>query len=167
MCYFHLYIYIFITLWWNEIVKIKRSVCCLHLYVLITSMVVGNIVHRLTILIHDISLPPFLPPSLHNAFSCPRLHRLFVFLYLCTVLCFDIQFFTFPLIFFWLNFCFVNSLKSSEPEFMISTPERLLELLSLKAIDLSGVSWLVMCSLDLFMQYQAHTYYILTSYFSY
>lgn len=34
-------------------------------------------------------------------------------------------------------------LKSCEPEFLISTPERLLELVSLKAIDISNVSMLV------------------------
>lgn len=39
---------------------------------------------------------------------------------------------------------FINSLKNCEPEFLISTPERLLELISLKAIDISGVSLLVM-----------------------
>ncbi|KAK9911840.1 hypothetical protein M0R45_035727 [Rubus argutus] len=44
----------------------------------------------------------------------------------------------------------IQGLKSSEPEFMISTPERLLELLSLKAIDLSGVSWLVVDGLQSF-----------------
>jgi len=45
---------------------------------------------------------------------------------------------------FLFNICFVfNSLKSCEPEFLISTPERLLELVSLKAIDISGISMLV------------------------
>ncbi|KAL6124728.1 hypothetical protein ACLB2K_077239 [Fragaria x ananassa] len=44
----------------------------------------------------------------------------------------------------------IQGLKSSEPEFMISTPERLLELLSLKAIDLSGVSWLMVDGLESF-----------------
>ena len=34
-------------------------------------------------------------------------------------------------------------LKSCEPEFLISTPERLLELVSIKAIDISNVSMLV------------------------
>lgn len=34
-------------------------------------------------------------------------------------------------------------LKSCEPEFLISMPERLLELIALKAIDISGVSMLV------------------------
>nr|CAN62968.1 hypothetical protein VITISV_032272 [Vitis vinifera] len=33
-------------------------------------------------------------------------------------------------------------LKSCEPEFLVATPERLLELISLKAIDISGVSLL-------------------------
>ncbi|RLM69793.1 DEAD-box ATP-dependent RNA helicase 40-like [Panicum miliaceum] len=44
-------------------------------------------------------------------------------------------------------------LKSCEPEFLIATPERLLELVSSKAIDISGVSMLVIdglrCFLDL------------------
>ncbi|KAM1157435.1 hypothetical protein TB2_027610 [Malus domestica] len=44
----------------------------------------------------------------------------------------------------------IEGLKSSEPEIMISTPERLLELLSLKAIDLSGVSLLVVDGLESF-----------------
>ncbi|GER28936.1 ATP-dependent RNA helicase [Striga asiatica] len=37
----------------------------------------------------------------------------------------------------------INGLKSCEPEFVVSTPERLLELLKLRAIDISGVSLLV------------------------
>uniref|UniRef100_A0ACD6ARQ5 Uncharacterized protein n=1 Tax=Avena sativa TaxID=4498 RepID=A0ACD6ARQ5_AVESA len=37
----------------------------------------------------------------------------------------------------------ISGLKSCEPEFLISTPERLLELVSLKAIDISNVSMLV------------------------
>ncbi|OMO56596.1 hypothetical protein COLO4_35597 [Corchorus olitorius] len=37
----------------------------------------------------------------------------------------------------------ISGLQSCEPEFLVSTPERLLELLSLKAIDISGVSMLV------------------------
>ncbi|KAK6144694.1 hypothetical protein DH2020_021514 [Rehmannia glutinosa] len=41
-----------------------------------------------------------------------------------------------------------DSLKSCEPEFLISTPERLLELLALKAIDVSGVSLLVIDGLE-------------------
>eukprot|EP00261_Vitis_vinifera_P038850 XP_019080093.1 PREDICTED: uncharacterized protein LOC109123768 [Vitis vinifera] len=40
------------------------------------------------------------------------------------------------------------SLKSREPEFLVATPERLLELISLKAIDISGVSLLVVDGLD-------------------
>jgi superfamily II DNA/RNA helicase len=36
-----------------------------------------------------------------------------------------------------------DSLKSCEPEFLVSTPERLLELVNSKAIDISGVSLLV------------------------
>ncbi|KAK4435895.1 putative ATP-dependent RNA helicase ddx5 [Sesamum alatum] len=41
-----------------------------------------------------------------------------------------------------------NGLKSCEPEFLVSTPERLLELLSLKAVDISGVSLLVIDGLE-------------------
>ncbi|KAK8671565.1 hypothetical protein V6N13_038158 [Hibiscus sabdariffa] len=37
----------------------------------------------------------------------------------------------------------ISGLQSCEPEFLVSTPERLLELVSLKAIDISGVSMLV------------------------
>ncbi|CAM0874313.1 unnamed protein product [Alopecurus aequalis] len=37
----------------------------------------------------------------------------------------------------------ISGLKSCEPEFLISTPERLLELVSLRAIDISNVSMLV------------------------
>ncbi|XP_051116598.1 uncharacterized protein LOC127241529 [Andrographis paniculata] len=37
----------------------------------------------------------------------------------------------------------INGLKSCEPEFLVATPVRLLELLSLKAVDVSGVSVLV------------------------
>ncbi|XP_010557299.1 PREDICTED: probable ATP-dependent RNA helicase ddx5 [Tarenaya hassleriana] len=37
----------------------------------------------------------------------------------------------------------ISGLKSCEPEFLVSTPERLLELVSLKGIDISGVSLLV------------------------
>ena len=36
-----------------------------------------------------------------------------------------------------------DSLNSCEPEFLVSTPERLLELVNSKAIDISGVSLLV------------------------
>ncbi|XP_052198217.1 uncharacterized protein LOC127805497 [Diospyros lotus] len=42
----------------------------------------------------------------------------------------------------------IRGLKSCEPEFLVSTPERLLELVSLKAIDLSGVSLLVVDGLE-------------------
>lgn len=42
----------------------------------------------------------------------------------------------------------INGLKSCEPEFLISTPERLLELVSLKAIDASGLSLLVVDQLQ-------------------
>ncbi|XP_031264343.1 uncharacterized protein LOC116122655 [Pistacia vera] len=42
----------------------------------------------------------------------------------------------------------INGLKSCEPEFLVSTPERLLELVSLKAIDISGVSMLVVDGLQ-------------------
>ncbi|CAL5363402.1 unnamed protein product [Camellia sinensis] len=45
-----------------------------------------------------------------------------------------------------------QSLKSCEPEFLVSTPERLLELLSLKAIDISGVSLLVVDGLETILQ---------------
>jgi superfamily II DNA/RNA helicase len=37
----------------------------------------------------------------------------------------------------------ISGLKTCEPEFLIATPERLLNLVSLKAIDISGVSMLV------------------------
>ncbi|XP_050282041.1 DEAD-box ATP-dependent RNA helicase 5 [Quercus robur] len=37
----------------------------------------------------------------------------------------------------------IQGLKSCEPEFLVSTPERLLELVTSKAIDISGVSLLV------------------------
>ncbi|KAK7243990.1 hypothetical protein RIF29_38805 [Crotalaria pallida] len=36
-----------------------------------------------------------------------------------------------------------KDLGSCEPEFLVSTPKRLLELVSLKAVDISGVSMLV------------------------
>ncbi|KDP45031.1 hypothetical protein JCGZ_01531 [Jatropha curcas] len=42
----------------------------------------------------------------------------------------------------------IRGLKSCEPEFLVSTPERLLELVSLKAIDISRVSFLVVDGLD-------------------
>ncbi|XP_011101646.2 ATP-dependent RNA helicase DBP3 [Sesamum indicum] len=42
----------------------------------------------------------------------------------------------------------ISGLKSCEPEFLVSTPERLLELLSLKAVDISGVSLLVIDGLE-------------------
>ncbi|CAA3007932.1 probable ATP-dependent RNA helicase ddx5 [Olea europaea subsp. europaea] len=42
----------------------------------------------------------------------------------------------------------INGLKSCEPEFLISTPQRLLELISLKAVDISGVSLLVIDGLE-------------------
>uniref|UniRef100_A0A0D9XWX0 DEAD/DEAH-box helicase domain-containing protein n=1 Tax=Leersia perrieri TaxID=77586 RepID=A0A0D9XWX0_9ORYZ len=45
----------------------------------------------------------------------------------------------------------ISGLKSCEPEFLISTPERLLELVALKAIDISGVSMLVIDGLKCFM----------------
>ncbi|CAH8354902.1 unnamed protein product [Eruca vesicaria subsp. sativa] len=37
----------------------------------------------------------------------------------------------------------ISGLKSLEPEFIVSTPERLLEIVSLKGVDISGVSLLV------------------------
>ncbi|XP_015581917.1 ATP-dependent RNA helicase DBP3 [Ricinus communis] len=42
----------------------------------------------------------------------------------------------------------IRGLKSCEPEFLVSTPERLMELISLKAIDITGVSFLVVDGLD-------------------
>ncbi|GMI80562.1 hypothetical protein like AT2G28600 [Hibiscus trionum] len=42
----------------------------------------------------------------------------------------------------------ISGLQSCEPEFLVSTPERLLELVSLKAIDISGVSTLVIDGLE-------------------
>ncbi|PIN05492.1 RNA helicase [Handroanthus impetiginosus] len=42
----------------------------------------------------------------------------------------------------------INGLKSCEPEFLVSTPERLLELLSLKTVDISAVSLLVIDGLE-------------------
>ncbi|KAL2525945.1 P-loop containing nucleoside triphosphate hydrolase superfamily protein [Abeliophyllum distichum] len=42
----------------------------------------------------------------------------------------------------------INGLKSCEPEFLVSTPQRLLELVSLKAVDISGVSLLVIDGLE-------------------
>ncbi|KAL5569534.1 hypothetical protein UlMin_026109 [Ulmus minor] len=42
----------------------------------------------------------------------------------------------------------IQGLKNCEPEFLIATPERLLELISLKAIDISGVSLLVIDGLE-------------------
>ncbi|KAL6906080.1 hypothetical protein ACP4OV_003681 [Aristida adscensionis] len=45
----------------------------------------------------------------------------------------------------------IAGLKSCEPEFLISTPERLLELVSLKAIDISSVSMMVIDGLKCFL----------------
>uniref|UniRef100_A0A6V7QY72 DEAD/DEAH-box helicase domain-containing protein n=1 Tax=Ananas comosus var. bracteatus TaxID=296719 RepID=A0A6V7QY72_ANACO len=45
----------------------------------------------------------------------------------------------------------VRGLKSCEPEFVVSTPDRLLELVSLSAIDISGVSLLVVDGLHSFV----------------
>ncbi|TKY53465.1 Pre-mRNA-processing ATP-dependent RNA helicase prp5 [Spatholobus suberectus] len=42
----------------------------------------------------------------------------------------------------------IQGLKTCEPEFLVSTPERLLELVSMKAIDISGVSMLVIDGLN-------------------
>ncbi|GFP90990.1 probable ATP-dependent RNA helicase ddx5 [Phtheirospermum japonicum] len=42
----------------------------------------------------------------------------------------------------------IQSLKSYEPEFLVSTPERLLELLSMKAVDISDVSLMVVDGLE-------------------
>lgn len=44
----------------------------------------------------------------------------------------------------------IHGLKSCEPEFLVSTPERLLEIVSLKAIDISGISFLVIDDLGSF-----------------
>lgn len=46
----------------------------------------------------------------------------------------------------------IQGLKSCEPEFLISTPERLLELVSMDAIDISGLSFLVIDGLDSFVK---------------
>ncbi|CAI0442459.1 unnamed protein product [Linum tenue] len=55
--------------------------------------------------------------------------------------------FTSPFLLFQFFLCHPRerpySLKSCEPEFLVSTPERLLELVSLKAINISDVSFLV------------------------
>lgn len=40
---------------------------------------------------------------------------------------------------------YICSLKSCEPEFVVATPDRLLELVLLRAIDISGASLLVSC----------------------
>ncbi|WOL01623.1 DEAD-box ATP-dependent RNA helicase 14 [Canna indica] len=45
----------------------------------------------------------------------------------------------------------VQGLKSCEPEFLVSTPDRLLELVSLGAIDISGVSLLVLDGVRTFL----------------
>ncbi|RCV37038.1 hypothetical protein SETIT_8G030300v2 [Setaria italica] len=45
----------------------------------------------------------------------------------------------------------ISGLKTCEPEFLIATPERLLELVSLKAIDISNVSMLVIDGLKYFL----------------
>lgn len=45
----------------------------------------------------------------------------------------------------------ISGLKSCEPEFLISTPERLLELVSRKAIDISNVSMMAIDGLKTFM----------------
>ncbi|XP_057789398.1 uncharacterized protein LOC131006241 [Salvia miltiorrhiza] len=42
----------------------------------------------------------------------------------------------------------INGLNNCEPEFLVSTPERLLEVLSLNAVDISGVSLLVVDGLE-------------------
>ncbi|KAG9459093.1 hypothetical protein H6P81_003601 [Aristolochia fimbriata] len=44
----------------------------------------------------------------------------------------------------------VQGLKSCEPEFLVSTPERLMELISLKAVDISNISLLVLNGLETF-----------------
>ncbi|XP_066356470.1 ATP-dependent RNA helicase DBP3-like [Miscanthus floridulus] len=47
----------------------------------------------------------------------------------------------------------ISGLKTCEPEFLIATPERLLELVSLKAIDISSVSMLVIDGLKCFVDH--------------
>ncbi|XP_014510903.1 pre-mRNA-processing ATP-dependent RNA helicase prp5 [Vigna radiata var. radiata] len=42
----------------------------------------------------------------------------------------------------------IQGMKTCEPEFLVSTPERLLELVSVKAIDISGISMLVIDGLN-------------------
>ncbi|XVE75513.1 hypothetical protein DITRI_Ditri12bG0099700 [Diplodiscus trichospermus] len=42
----------------------------------------------------------------------------------------------------------ISGLQSCEPEFLVSTPERVLQLISLKAIDISGVSMLVIDDME-------------------
>ncbi|XP_050938783.1 pre-mRNA-processing ATP-dependent RNA helicase prp5 isoform X2 [Cucumis melo] len=42
----------------------------------------------------------------------------------------------------------IQGLKNCEPEFLVSTPERLLELVAMQAIDISGVSLLVVDGLE-------------------
>ncbi|KAK8662233.1 hypothetical protein V6N13_091820 [Hibiscus sabdariffa] len=42
----------------------------------------------------------------------------------------------------------ISGLQSCEPEFLVSTPERLLELVFLKAVDISGVSMLVIDGME-------------------
>ncbi|XP_043707292.1 DEAD-box ATP-dependent RNA helicase 20 isoform X2 [Telopea speciosissima] len=46
----------------------------------------------------------------------------------------------------------IHGLRSCEPEFLVSTPERLLELISSKAIDITGVSSLVVDGLEAFVE---------------
>ncbi|KAL8166753.1 hypothetical protein V2J09_008252 [Rumex salicifolius] len=46
----------------------------------------------------------------------------------------------------------ITGLKSCEPEFLVATPERLWELISLKAIDISGVSLLAVEGMDMFTE---------------
>ncbi|CAK7325322.1 unnamed protein product [Dovyalis caffra] len=46
----------------------------------------------------------------------------------------------------------IHGLASCEPEFLVSTPERLLELVSMKAIDISGVSFLVVDGVESFFK---------------
>lgn len=46
----------------------------------------------------------------------------------------------------------IQGLKSCEPEFLVATPERLLELVSVNAIDISGLSFLVVDGLQTFVK---------------
>lgn len=62
------------------------------------------------------------------------------------------NFWLFPFVFYFLiNLFRLYSLKSCEPEFVVSTPERLLDLISLKAINISAISSLVTFTFSLIL----------------